>query len=138
MGEDMGAANLPVAGFSTLTAMLSLTSCAEVVESSVDTPPTYTLVSSVETAFFQPMSVFQQFPTHLQSSTQHQCTRQRRATYPARFSWTSNQDTELIDSVLNMVRKETENRDFLQCFQLWHFLSVELARCENAFDVEDP
>ena len=50
MGEDMGAANLPAAGYSTLTATSSLASCAEVVESSVDAPLTCALVSSVETA----------------------------------------------------------------------------------------
>ena len=48
MGEDMGAANLPISGYSTLTATSSLASCAEVVKSSVDAPLTYTLVSSVE------------------------------------------------------------------------------------------
>ena len=53
MGEDLGEANLPAAGYSTLTATSSLASCTEVVKSSVDAPLTYTLVSSVETAFFQ-------------------------------------------------------------------------------------
>ena len=42
----MGAAILPIAGYSTLTA-------TSLVESSVDAPLTCALVSSVETAFFQ-------------------------------------------------------------------------------------
>ena len=41
MGEDLGAANLPAAGYSTLTATSSLASCAEVVKPSVDAPLTY-------------------------------------------------------------------------------------------------
>ena len=53
MGQELRAANLPAAGYSTLTATSSLASCAEVVKSSVDAPLTYTLVSSVVTAFFQ-------------------------------------------------------------------------------------